>query len=90
METLPTLRTNRTHLFPGARLEPQGHSVQPGDLVILFSDGACVHACLELRDDGFTLRVDEHRTAAGTSIGAKAWNIVQAENGSLRVRRRTS
>lgn len=86
---LRTLTTQRTHLFPGARLQLDGPV--PGeavDVVLIFSDGVLTEARLSPGVDWLILDVDEHRTAAGTSIPAKSWAVEREANGALRVVRR--
>jgi hypothetical protein len=86
---LRTLTTQRTHLFPGARLQLDGHL--PGeavDVVLVFAEGAFTEARLSPGVDGFIVDVDEHRTVAGTSIPMKSWALEREANGALRVVRR--
>lgn len=82
---------DRTHLFPGAQLKPDRQP--PSDLseiLVLFSDGARAEGVLAPSARGCTLHVEAYRTTAGTVIPAKAWDLEQEGNGTLRITRRAT
>lgn len=79
------LHASHTHLFRGARV---AGTPQPGPVLIAFTDGQLVDAELH-GNDPLILDVDEHRTASGTAIPAKAW-LVTIEPHGLVVRDRVS
>lgn len=82
-ETATRLTVRHSHLYPGARGRIEGPG--QGDCVLEFSDGALAFGTL----DGPVLSVGAHRTAAGTEIPAKRWQI-DAEDRHFRVRARLS
>lgn len=89
MEELAALRTERTHLFVGALLaREETTTAETGHVVLLFGDGERAEAHLVAADDRLLLRVDAHRTAAGTAIPAKTWLLAPGTDGTLRVVRR--
>jgi len=97
METIRTLTTDRTHLFPGARLTldatddaTRAETPDPLDVLILFADGAVAEGVLSWSGRGASLQIEAHRTAAGTSIPAKAWDLAREADGMLRVVRRVA
>ncbi|MEU0099007.1 hypothetical protein [Streptomyces sp. NPDC006267] len=73
-----------THLFPGARCRlqgvprPEAFAAAPEtiDVRLRFSDGTATAAELHTgAPTDPTLMVAAHTTAAGTSIGARAWTV---------------
>ncbi len=73
-----------THLFPGARCrirdlsDPQGFVEAPAPLgiTLCFSDGVAVPAELLVAGKGdVVMAVEEHKTAAGTSVPERIWQI---------------
>ncbi|BBH68728.1 hypothetical protein ACTI_54130 [Actinoplanes sp. OR16] len=67
-----TGEVGRSHLFRGSEVVVHEDTTD-GPLRLLFADGA--EATAELLDD--ILTVDPYTTAAGTSIPAKVWPIVE-------------
>lgn len=66
------LTASNTHLYPGSRLKAVGQTLQAeGDVTILYSDGATASAKLK----GQTLTVEPYKTAAGTKIAQKQWQL---------------
>ncbi|MFC0674742.1 hypothetical protein [Brachybacterium hainanense] len=85
-EKMTRITADRTHLFPGARLETTAApGSEPLETVILFSDGARAEGTLLATPAGASLHVEPYRTGAGTRIPAKTWTLVLAGEGMLRV-----
>jgi hypothetical protein len=76
------LEAGHSHFYPGlegwldgeTRPPPAGGSRLPSR--IAFADGAMAGGTLSNRSDGqWELEVDPYRTAAGTDIAAKRWQV---------------
>ncbi len=94
MENVVAFEAGNTHLYPGARLIyattalPAGPA-RPVEALVVFSDRSHAEAVLEPSDDDtLVLQVEAYSTAAGTSVGAKSWHLVVADDRTLRVRSR--
>ena len=74
------LQATHTHLYPGHRGKVPGltrvSDLQAGcDCLVEFSDGSVTPASISESGDGWQLRTDPYRTAAGTNIAEKCWLI---------------
>lgn len=88
------LHASHTHLFRGARLRAPGEPADPGhaapfstttDVRVVFSDYADAGAVLA--DTGtapeWILGIEAYRTAAGTEIPARAWELELLPSGGV-------
>jgi len=80
------LEATHTHLYPGHRGKVSGPTQVPdlqagGDCLVEFSDGSVTPARISESEDGWQLRTDAYRTAAGTDIAEKCWRVVLGEVG---------
>jgi hypothetical protein len=84
------LQATHTHLYPGHRGKIFGPA-QPADLqtgrdcLVEFSDGSVASARITRSANGWQLRTNAYRTAAGTEIVAKLW-IISLEKGDDHVK----
>lgn len=71
------LRASHTHLYRGARLHGSGVTLRRGrQIEIEFSDLGHTLARVEAATGArATLAVSAHRTARGTLVGAKRWQL---------------
>jgi len=81
------LEATHTHLYPGHRGKVSGltqvSDLQAGDdCLVEFSDGSVTPARVWESKDGWQLRTDAYRTAAGTDIAKKCWLVYLGENGN--------
>ncbi|MFO1294473.1 MAG: hypothetical protein U1F07_15610 [Rubrivivax sp.] len=87
------LRASHTHLYPGARLHGSGITLRRGrQIEIEFSDLGHARARVEAAAGArATLAVSAHRTARGTSVAAKRWQLErQPGDDGWRVLRRSA
>lgn len=84
-----------THLYPGARLRcletPSAAVLRAGDrMLIEFSDGCLASARIgRVAAAGATVTVESYRTARGTSVAARSWEVAPGTRpGELRVKAR--
>ena len=80
------LQATHTHLYPGYRGKVAGlaqvSDLQAGgDCLVEFADGSVAPARISESKDGWQLRTDAYRTAAGTDIAEKCWLVYLAEDG---------
>lgn len=91
-EVLP-LHSDRTHLFPGARIRagiPDVPTTMERSLeaTLLFADGSRADARLRADEGALILDVGPYRTEAGTDIPAKSWGIRTEADGTWVAARR--
>jgi hypothetical protein len=80
------LQATHTHLYPGHRGKiadiAQLADIQTGgDCLIEFSDGSAASARITKCENGWQLRTNPYRTAAGTAIAEKLWFIHLEKDG---------
>ena len=74
------LRATHTHLYPGHRGTVAGlaHGADwraGGNAVVEFSDGSVTTARITQAEGGWLLRTNAYRTAAGTEIAERYWQV---------------
>ena len=80
------LQATHTHLYPGHRGEIAGLARiddlrAGGDCLIEFADGSATAARFSKSGNDWLLDTDAYRTAAGTDIPAKRWQVGLRESG---------
>ena len=81
------LEATHTHLYPGHRGKISGLAQLAdmqvdGACLVEFSDGSATPARISKSGDGWQLRTDAYRTAAGTNIAQKCWLVRLTEDAS--------
>jgi len=80
------LEATHTHLYPGHKGKISGPAQLSelqagGDCLVEFSDGSVTPARITKSDNGWQLDTHAYRTAAGTKIAEKCWQVVLQEHG---------
>lgn len=78
-----------SHAFPGGRVALEEDGNTGPECVVEFGDGTAVIAEWHGAGEGGDLFVPTYRTAKGTRVEARAWRIVQREDGVYRSERRS-
>lgn len=73
------LQATHSHLYPGHRGKISGLAkiadFQAGDCLVEFSDGSVAAARISKRENGWQLDTATYRSAAGTNIEKKCWQL---------------
>lgn len=81
------LHATHTHLYPGLEGRVAGLSriaelQTEGDCLVEFADGSATCAKISRKKNGWQLRADAYRTAAGTDIAERRWRVHFEEDGN--------
>ncbi len=76
-----------SHAFPGGRVGVDDAEAAEGMCMVEFGDGVTVVAEWHPDGDGIRLDIPAYRTARGTGIDARSWQVMRGKDGHWRTQR---